>query len=217
MSQVLRPPGSPPDARDIAAEVVQSHFTVWNYVLVILRELCFTDPDLSERLATQEFILFLITLMSHPQVFDHAVGLVEEILAVRSSTFYLGDIPRLHSLLSKLCSQQLVLFSRVLALLVFEPEYRQLMESTHMLRSMELLQLRRDRVVRADSVIDRNQAIVLSAPNLLPRLVDLLRTMNYCPPLDCGVQAMGMEDGGVAVPAMNLGFRVTAGEATVGR
>lgn len=50
-------------------------------------------------------------------------------------------------------------------------------------RSMELLQLRRDRVVRADSVIDKNQALVLSSPNLLPRLMELLRVMNYNPPL----------------------------------
>lgn len=48
---------------------------------------------------------------------------------------------------------------------------------------MELLQLRRDRVVRADSIIDKNQALVLSAPNLLPRLMELLRVMNYNPPL----------------------------------
>lgn len=50
-------------------------------------------------------------------------------------------------------------------------------------RSMELLQLRRDRVVRADSVIDKNQALILSAPNLLPRLMELLRIMNFNPPL----------------------------------
>lgn len=48
---------------------------------------------------------------------------------------------------------------------------------------MELLQLRRDRVVRADSVIDKNQALILSAPNLLPRLMELLRVMNFNPPL----------------------------------
>lgn len=48
---------------------------------------------------------------------------------------------------------------------------------------MELLQLRRDRVVRADSVIDKNQALILSAPNLLPRLMELLRIMNFNPPL----------------------------------
>lgn len=50
-------------------------------------------------------------------------------------------------------------------------------------RSMELLQLRRDRVVRADSIIDKNQALILSAPNLLKRLMELLRVMNFNPPL----------------------------------
>lgn len=48
---------------------------------------------------------------------------------------------------------------------------------------MELLQLRRDRVVRADSIIDKNQALILSAPNLLPRLMELLRVMNFNPSL----------------------------------
>lgn len=60
-------------------------------------------------------------------------------------------------------------------------------------RSMELLQLRRDRVGRADSVIDKNQALVLSAPNLLPRLMELLRIMNYNPPL----AMFGESNGGV--------------------
>lgn len=48
---------------------------------------------------------------------------------------------------------------------------------------MELLQLRRSRVVRADSIIDKNQALILSAPNLLPRLMELLRVMNFNPSL----------------------------------
>ncbi|CAM9708343.1 unnamed protein product, partial [Hapterophycus canaliculatus] len=106
-----------------------------------------------------------------------------QILAVKSSTYFLGEVPDLHSLVDNMTSQQLAHFSRVLALLVFEPEYRQLMESAHVLRSMELLQLRRDRVVRADSIIDKNQALILSAPSLLPRLMELLRVMNFNPSL----------------------------------
>eukprot|EP00752_Nemacystus_decipiens_P006451 g5810.t1 len=173
--EVLRGPGSPADARAIPAAIVARDMPVWNTTLVILRELCFTDQDLSERLGSPELILYLLTLMAHQGVFDLAVGLVEEILAVKSSTYYLGEVPELHSLVENMTSQQLAHFSRVLALLVFEPEYRQLMESAHVLRSMELLQLRRDRVVRADSIIDKNQALILSAPNLLPRLMELLR------------------------------------------
>lgn len=48
-NQVLRRPGSPPDARSIPAAVVERDMPVWNTALVILRELCFTDQDLSER------------------------------------------------------------------------------------------------------------------------------------------------------------------------
>lgn len=57
-----------------------------------------------------------------------------QILAVKSTTYFLGEVPQLHSLVENMTSQQLAHFSRVLALLVFEPEYRQLMESAHVLR-----------------------------------------------------------------------------------
>eukprot|EP00903_Cladosiphon_okamuranus_P008770 g8401.t1 len=181
--EVLRGPDSLGDARRIPADIVARDMPVWKMILAILRELCFMDQDLSERLGSPELILYLLTLMAHQEVFDLAVGLVEEILAVKSSTYYLGDVPELHSLVENMTSQQLAHFSRVLALLVFEPEYRQLMESAHVLRSMELLQLRRDRVVRADSIIDKNQALILSAPNLLQRLMELLRVMNFNPSL----------------------------------
>ena len=64
-------------------------------------------------------------------------------------------------------------------------------------RSMELLQLRRDRVVRADSIIDKNQALILSAPNLLPRLMELLRVMNFNPSLALfGAAREGGREGG---------------------
>lgn len=47
--QVLRGPGIPADARLISDEVVGRDTAVWTMALVILRELCFTDQDLSER------------------------------------------------------------------------------------------------------------------------------------------------------------------------
>lgn len=40
----------------------------------------FGFPAVSDtRLGSSELILFLLTLMAHPGVFDHAVGLVEEV------------------------------------------------------------------------------------------------------------------------------------------
>ncbi|CAN0170088.1 unnamed protein product, partial [Ectocarpus fasciculatus] len=209
--QVLKRPGSPADARSIPAAIVARDMPVWKTTLVILRELCFTDQDLSERLGSPELILYLLTLMAYQGVFDLAVGLVEEILAVKSSTYFLGEVPELHSLVENMTSQQLAHFSRVLALLVFEPEYRQLMESAHVLRSMELLQLRRDRVVRADSIIDKNQALILSAPSLLPRLMELLRVMNYNPSLATfDEQAVELEQAHIS----QVRISVVAGDGT---
>lgn len=54
---------------------------VWNDSLVILRELCYSCPELANRLFGTDLVLFLFTLMSQPLFFDHAVGLIEEILA----------------------------------------------------------------------------------------------------------------------------------------
>ena len=62
-------------------------------------------------------------------------------------------------------------FCRVLALLLFEPEERQMMESTRTLKSVELLSVRRNRMARPDTPIDRNQALVLGHAGLVPRLV----------------------------------------------
>lgn len=49
LRQVLKRPESPADARSIPAAIVARDMPVWKTVLVILRELCFTDQDLSER------------------------------------------------------------------------------------------------------------------------------------------------------------------------
>lgn len=54
---------------------------MYNDALVILRELCFSVPDVAHRLFAEEIIVFLFTLMGHPSFFDHSVGLIEEILA----------------------------------------------------------------------------------------------------------------------------------------
>jgi hypothetical protein len=54
------------------------------------------------------------------------------------------------------------------ALLVFEPEDQQLLESPAVLKSIELLQLRRNRAARAgrDSTVDMNQSILLGDEEL---------------------------------------------------
>ncbi|EKU20708.1 hypothetical protein NGA_2125700, partial [Nannochloropsis gaditana CCMP526] len=51
-------------------------------------------------------------------------------------------------------------FCRVLALLVFDQEDRSLMEAGHAMQSLEILQMRRDRLYRPNPTLDRNQALL---------------------------------------------------------
>ncbi|CAJ1969482.1 unnamed protein product [Cylindrotheca closterium] len=159
-----------------------------------------------------EFLPFLFTLLSHDSCFDGAATLIEEIVSLQlnaspppapadddvdmqlpghyptvrvspPSTFFLGNVPDLYKLWRGFSCRQLAHFSRILALLIFEPEDRQLLESPAVLKSIELLQLRRNRAARAgrDSTIDLNQSILIGDETLAPRLLRLLSIMNYAP------------------------------------
>lgn len=162
---------------------------------------------------SDEFLPFLFTLLSHDSCFDSAAALIEEMLAILSqspqqhgaaeadldvhevfqptgrmsppTTFFLGNVPGLYRLWGGFNCRQLAQFCRILALLVFEPEDRQLLESPAILKSLELLQLRRNRAVRAsrDSTVDMNQSILLGDHQLIKRLLMLLRVMNFAPSL----------------------------------
>ena len=194
------------DARDLSEEIVTAKLAgCWNEVLASLREMAYAMPHLvddgSDMLEDGDFVPFLFTLLAHNSCFDGAAALIEEILSLQSqapgggggsgfqpapaSTFYLGDVPGLYNLWGNFTCRQLAHFCRILALLVFEPEDRQLMESPAVLKSVELLQLRRDRAARAgrDSAVDQNQAILLGDGDLVNRLLKLLRVMNYAPDL----------------------------------
>lgn len=160
-----------------------------------------------------DFLPFLFTLLAHDSCFDGAAALIEEILSLQShtppnnqspedeapidteyramghvspvSTFFLGNVPDLYDLWQGFSCRQLAHFCRILALLVFEPEDRQLLESPAVLKSLELLQLRRDRAARAgrDATVDMNQAILLGDKVLMKRLLKLLKIMNFAPTL----------------------------------
>lgn len=201
------------DARNLSKEIVSSRLAqCWNEALASLRELVYFIPSLVTDEALDDggsFLPFLFTLLSHDSCFDGAAALIEEVLSFMSqtsqpspspgeppsytptgrvrpaTTFFLGNVPDLYDLWRGLSCRQLAHFCRILALLVFEPEDRQLLESPAVLKSLELLQLRRNRAARAgkDSTVDMNQSILLGDPVLVGRLLQLLRVMNYAPPL----------------------------------
>ncbi len=177
-------PLSPKDARYLSSHEISDRVRMWDVALLALRELSYMDPALASRLASKDFIHFLLSLMSIPYVFDNAVALVEEVLATQSTTFLLDSVPRITELLQSLDSRQLAHFCRVLSLLVFDSEDRQLMESNTVLHSMDLLQMRRNRVYSAGSVVDRNHAVILVVPGLLSRIAKLVQLINFGPSLN---------------------------------
>ncbi len=177
-------PLSPSDARHLSYNGIAERTKMWNVALIALRELSYMDPALGSRLASVGFIHSLFSLMSIPCVFDNTVSLMEEVLATQSKAFLLDSVPQIAELLQSLDCHQLAHFCRVLSLLVFDPEDRQLMESSAVLHSMDLLQMRRNRVYSAGSAVDRNQAIILAVPGLLSRIAKLLQLITFGPPMN---------------------------------
>lgn len=92
LRRFLEPPLSPADARSIPKSNIKARTELWNEVLVLLREICFSTPQLADQLFGRNHLTFLFTLLSHQSVFDNAVHLIEEILAVRDETFCMGEV-----------------------------------------------------------------------------------------------------------------------------
>lgn len=176
-------PFSDKDARSILSLHFQRRSELYNEVLIILREVAFAIPSLSEHIFSNDHIIFLFTLLSHQSVFENTMNLLEEILSARIDTFSLALIPNFYSLVNKFNARQLAHFCRVLSLVLFEPEDRQIMEGAHILRSVELLQLRRDRMAKINNIVERNQSMIIEMPELLPRLVQIMRIVNHGPSL----------------------------------
>eukprot|EP00953_Heterococcus_sp_UTEX-ZZ885_P035162 18161-Heterococcus_DN1.PRE.2 len=238
MLQLFQRPFALPDVREMKPHLLARRIDVWSEVLVLLRELCFTDHDLSARLTSDSFLMQLFTMMSELQLpaflvaalqqqqvapshaltrctpattcvfalqrglFESAVSLAEELLAVSPRTFNLALVPNFYALFDGLSSAQAAHLCRLVALLVFEPEDRIRLElAAHAgtgsssdssesaqqqqpVRSLELVQMRRDRMSRPCPYIDINQAVLLGSPALLPKMVQLLKVIAYFPAVD---------------------------------
>ncbi|TMW64465.1 hypothetical protein Poli38472_011345 [Pythium oligandrum] len=153
---------------------------ILNDAMGILRELCYFSLPLAKQLCDKDgLIVYLFELMEDNKFFDNAAGLVEEILAVREDSFDLSRISRFHEIVQSFSSRQLAFFCRVLALVVFEPEDRRLLETSKVIKSMELLKLRRSRMLRADNIVDRNHAMIFNSEIILSRLLTVLQVQNF--------------------------------------
>jgi hypothetical protein len=159
--KMFLPPFSPIDAEQITRGQMQERSEMYNEVLVIIRELLSSVPSIADQFIDTKHMIFMFTLLRHQSVFDNTMHILEEVLATREDTINLGLIPKFNSLVTKFTPRQLAHFCRVLSLVVFEPEDRSIMEGSHVLRSLELLQLRRNRMSRnCGGVVERNQNLV---------------------------------------------------------
>ncbi|EWM28574.1 Protein of unknown function DUF3689 [Nannochloropsis gaditana] len=156
---------------------------VVNESMALLRAAVHVDQDTGARLASDEVVVVFFQLLRHRCFFDGAAAVLEDLLGDRAETFFMGRVRDLRGILLSLSLRQLAHFCRVLALLVFDQEDRSLMEAGHAMQSLEILQMRRDRLYRPNPTLDRNQALLARSPQILVRLVTLVRVMNHAPPL----------------------------------
>lgn len=181
--KLLDHPFSASSSTIFLANILRKHSDIWNAALLTLREVCSTVPCIGETIFNTGHLVFLFNLLIYSSVFENALHLIEELLATRSEVFSLRLVPNLHNILKVLNTRQLAHFCRVLALLLFEPEDRQILEGAQTLKSFDLLQLRRDKLSRPSYTVERNQSLIVEMPCLISRLVSLLKITNFAPNL----------------------------------
>jgi hypothetical protein len=154
------------DARSLSKEYMVQQSSLWNKLFLLLKELIIAFPFLgvSSLFRNNVEIMFFFTLLSHSCIYDNVLLFLEELLILRDDTFSLASIPSFFSLVRSFSSKQLILFCRLLSLLIFEPEDRHIMEGIEMLKSLELLSLRRNRNILITKnnllTIEKNQNLV---------------------------------------------------------
>ena len=203
LTALIEPPLAELDARKMDRNVIETKVEYWNEVLVLLREICYSVPSLADNVFTDQHIAFFFTMLSHKVAFENTMNVIEEILAVKVDTFDLNLVPNLYKLLDGFNPRQLMYvhhilfyssreclvtisrrhFCRILALVLFESEDRQIMECAQVLRSLDLLQLRRDRMAKGTNIVERNQSLIVEMPQLLDKFLVLFRVVNYGPAL----------------------------------
>lgn len=166
--------------------VAESGLSLWHELQVeslsLLRELCFAVPSYARGLALDApLMVALFGRLREAPLFDHVVALLEEILCAGSvnpylppDTFDLAAVPDVLGLIGALSGRQLAFFCRLLVLLIFEPQERQLPAA---LKAAEA-----PRAEGGVALVERNQELLLSQPWLLDRLITLLHLQHVVPP-----------------------------------
>lgn len=94
--RLLEPPMvSAAALRAMGKDAVATVAEAYNDVLSLTRDLVYYTPDLAPRLATPARLALLFGLLRHSMFFDHACGLLEDLLVDAQFTPFLGDVPHM--------------------------------------------------------------------------------------------------------------------------
>jgi hypothetical protein len=138
----------------------------------ILRELCFGVPSFADTLAAcAPLAPRLCVLCADADTFPTASALLEEVATASPATLRIADLPRFPALVRSLGAAHLAVFVRVLALLVYENAPPPRAPGDDAPGAPPLLRAERD----APRYAEANHTALLEIPELLPRMVKLLR------------------------------------------
>ncbi|KAI8746483.1 short transient receptor potential channel 4-associated protein-like isoform X1 [Biomphalaria glabrata] len=143
-------------------------------ILIKLNTGCVAEKALSKELFCDETMNYLFTLLATKKTFVNACQLIEDILQHRKDVLDLHRITNLRALVACLDDSQLANFCRILAVAISDLDIYEnkssLFAQNKQKRSKGFVNLR-----------DINQELLLSIPDLLPRLVQIAISKEYTP------------------------------------
>lgn len=158
----------------------------------MIHEILYLQTEVAKLICDRDnLIAYLFSLLTCKDLFEITLGVIEEVLAVRKSAFDLSKVDGFQTLVNEMPARSLARFCRVLALLLFEPEDRDMMESSATIKSHALLKIRKRRLLRLNHTIDRNHAILLGIPEFLKRLINILNIQSTAPAINDVMGSVG--------------------------
>lgn len=139
-------------------------YGVFSSFFLILRSLIVQFKELSDTI-TNESLYQMMQFLKIDSTFTVASAAIEEVLAFRFASINLHLVPNIREIVENFNVYHFCHFTRILSLLLFEPEDRFILQENNQLLSFMLLRVRRDRCGRRDSVVDANQVWVRFVSN----------------------------------------------------
>ena len=171
----------PFDARNKDSKQVSSESEFWTPLLYFLKDFLYYTAlvgSIPGMYVSTDCITQLFTMAAHDRYSSLALSCADLAMGYTREIFDLSRVPRVHALIRRMSTRDMAVFTQCMSRLVSD-EWLSLEGDFPAGKSV--LQLRRDRMASTTKVVDRNQALLLSAPDFLEKLILLLKISNYGP------------------------------------